>query len=75
MVTLRTHVSSIARVLGRVGDFCGPLVTRAERFSSLVFGTAIFLVWRLHRSSRSSDLHSCVDPEDKSGRFLMFGSF
>eukprot|EP00913_Durusdinium_trenchii_P034018 g31845.t1 len=43
-----THVSSIARVLGRVGDFCGPLVTRAERFSSLVFGTAIFLVWRPH---------------------------
>ncbi|CAK9113136.1 unnamed protein product [Durusdinium trenchii] len=45
---LMTHVSSIARVLGRVGDFCGPLVTRAERFSSLVFGTAIFLVWRPH---------------------------
>ena len=45
---LLSQVSIVAHDLGLVGGVVGPLITRAERVSSLVFGTAILLVWRPH---------------------------
>lgn len=46
-------MSIVAHDLGLVGGVVGPLITRAERVSSLVFGTAILLVWRLDLGMQS----------------------
>ena len=39
-------VSSVAHHLGLVGEVAGPVIFWAQRLSSMVFGTAILLVWR-----------------------------
>lgn len=45
---LLSHVSSVAHHLGLVGEVAGPVIFWAQRLSSVVFGTAILLVWRPH---------------------------
>ena len=53
LLILVRQVSIVAHDLGLVGGVVGPLITRAERVSSLVFGTAILLVWRLDLGMQS----------------------
>lgn len=48
LAELLRSVSSIAHFLTLLGNLVEPLLKRAERMSSLVFGTFIFLVWRPH---------------------------
>lgn len=45
--TWSLKVSSVAHHLGLVGEVAGPVIFWAQRLSSVVFGTAILLVWRL----------------------------
>lgn len=53
-------MSSVAHDVGLVSEAAGPVIFWAQRLSSLVFGTAILLVWRSAAGGRAGPVHGDV---------------